>query len=129
MSDKEFTTSNAEKFQGEYSDERFWNKLKRHAAKAGGAVVYVALQLYYVMMSGKVSIKDKALIVGALGYLILPADLIPDFLPVLGYTDDLTAMRTVLNLVKNNIDDDIRNKARGKTNEILGHINQEVFRS
>ena len=127
MSDKEFTTSNAEKFQGEYSDERFWDKLKHHAAKAGGAVVYVALQLYYVMTSGKVSVKDKALILGVLGYLILPTDLIPDLLPAFGYADDLTALMAVLNIVRSNIDDGIRNKAREKTNDILGHIDPDVF--
>jgi uncharacterized membrane protein YkvA (DUF1232 family) len=33
----------------------------------------------------------KALIVGAIGYIILPIDLIPDMLPVVGYTDDLAS--------------------------------------
>jgi uncharacterized membrane protein YkvA (DUF1232 family) len=38
----------------------------------------------------------KALIVGAIGYIILPVDLIPDMLPVVGYTDDLASAAGVV---------------------------------
>jgi uncharacterized membrane protein YkvA (DUF1232 family) len=34
----------------------------------------------------------KALLVGAVGYVIMPFDLLPDFLPGLGQLDDLTVM-------------------------------------
>jgi uncharacterized membrane protein YkvA (DUF1232 family) len=33
----------------------------------------------------------KALIFGAIGYIVLPIDLIPDFLPVVGWTDDIAS--------------------------------------
>ena len=32
------------------------------------------------------------LITGCLGYFILPIDLIPDFIPIAGYTDDVAGM-------------------------------------
>ena len=38
----------------------------------------------------------KALIVGVLGYFILPLDAVPDFVPVAGYADDFAAMLLVL---------------------------------
>lgn len=38
----------------------------------------------------------KALIVGAIGYIVLPLDLIPDFLPAVGYTDDLASAAGVV---------------------------------
>lgn len=33
----------------------------------------------------------KALIIGAIGYIVLPFDLIPDMVPVVGYGDDLAS--------------------------------------
>lgn len=33
----------------------------------------------------------KALIIGAIGYIVLPVDLIPDMIPVVGYGDDLAS--------------------------------------
>jgi uncharacterized membrane protein YkvA (DUF1232 family) len=38
----------------------------------------------------------KALIVGAIGYIVLPIDLIPDMIPVVGYTDDLASAAAVV---------------------------------
>lgn len=33
----------------------------------------------------------KALIIGAIGYIVLPVDLIPDVIPVVGWTDDIAS--------------------------------------
>jgi uncharacterized membrane protein YkvA (DUF1232 family) len=38
----------------------------------------------------------KALVIGAIGYIILPIDLIPDMLPVVGYTDDIASAAGVV---------------------------------
>ena len=38
----------------------------------------------------------KALVFGAIGYIVLPFDLIPDILPVVGYTDDLASVAGVV---------------------------------
>ena len=123
-----FSLQNVEKYEKNYSNDNFWDKMKREACKAGGTVVYVALQLYYLMTSRDVPIKDKTLIIGALGYLILPTDLIPDLMPAIGYSDDLTALIAVFNLVKRNINDDIRFRAREKTKELLGTIDNNTFK-
>lgn len=44
--------------------------------------------------------KDKALIIGALLYAILPVDIIPDVIPGLGLVDDAFAVVMVYNIVK-----------------------------
>ena len=41
----------------------------------------------------------KATLVGALAYFVLPFDVIPDVLPVLGFTDDAAVLATALKLV------------------------------
>ena len=38
----------------------------------------------------------KALIIGAIGYILLPLDLIPDVMPAVGYTDDLASAAGVV---------------------------------
>ena len=38
----------------------------------------------------------KAVIIGAIGYILLPLDLIPDFTPVIGYGDDLASAAGVV---------------------------------
>lgn len=38
----------------------------------------------------------KALIIGAIGYIIFPLDLIPDITPLVGYTDDLASVASIV---------------------------------
>jgi len=42
---------------------------------------------------------------GGLLYFILPADLIPDFIPVIGYLDDLAVLTTIMNSLQKEICD------------------------
>ncbi len=46
-----------------------------------------------------------AMIGGGLLYFILPADLIPDFIPVIGYLDDLAILTTIMNSLQKEISD------------------------
>ncbi|EOR24702.1 DUF1232 domain-containing protein [Cytobacillus oceanisediminis] len=104
-----------------FSEEKFWAKLARYAKKAGSSVVYAVLLLYYTLQKPNVPKKVKATIIGALGYFILPIDLIPDFLVGIGYTDDLGALGIALFQVAMYIDDDIKSKARTKLAEWFGN--------
>lgn len=114
--------SDYQSYRKYYSEQRFWNKLRRQASKAGMKVVYGALLCYYVLTSPEVPIRFKAAIVGALGYLIFPIDAIPDFIPVAGYTDDLSAIVTVLKLVSSCITPTIRHKSLDKLHEFFGQF-------
>lgn len=105
---------NIEKYQGNYSESGFWNKVKNVAKKAGVKVIYVALILYYELTDPNVSPKEKAIIIGALGYFILPIDLIPDTIPVLGFSDDLAALMAAYSYVKGHLTPEVRLMARNK---------------
>ena len=64
------------KYKEKFTENGFIEKIHRIAKRAGAKLVYAALILYYSIDSNKMSIKDKAIIIGALGYLITPLDFI-----------------------------------------------------
>jgi len=103
-----------------FSEERFWNKLKKFAKKAGSSVVYAVLLLYYTLQKPTVPARSKAIIIGALGYFILPFDLIPDLAIGVGYTDDLGALGVALLQVVMYIDDEVKQKAKEKLKNWFG---------
>ena len=75
-----------------FNDNKLWKKLKKVARKAGRKAVYYILVLYYVSRDPAVPRSLKLKVLGALGYFILPLDIIPDFILGLGFTDDLAAL-------------------------------------
>ena len=99
-------------YANKFSPSDFVDKVARVAKRAGAKLVYAALILYYTLQSDKVSTTDKALIVGALGYMISPLDAVPDAIPIIGLTDDLTVLVFVLKKVWVNVEDEIKDKAR-----------------
>ena len=103
-------------YKKHYSDSGFWRKVNRIGKKA----LKPALLLYYVMKSSDTPIKIKGLIAGALGYLILPTDLIPDLIPILGYSDDLSALLAIIKLCKDYITDEIESQVSSKLDNLLG---------
>lgn len=113
--------TNTEEYQKHYNESAFWDKIASVAKKAGGKVIYCALLLYYVLMSPSVPNNEKLLIIGTLGYFILPIDLIPDPIPVAGFTDDLGALIACYNKVKANITPEIKQQAKSKYNEWFGN--------
>ena len=101
-------------YANKFSQSEFAEKISRIAKRAGSKLVYAALILYYTLQSDKVSKTDKAIIIGALGYMISPLDVIPDAIPIAGLTDDLAVLLYVLKKVWTGIDPDIIAKAREK---------------
>ena len=114
-----FDMETAPQFERHYDEKGFWTKLKRVASQVGSKVIYPALQLYYLLQAKDVPAKAKTLIIGALGYLILPTDLIPDFIPALGFTDDLTALMVVLRNLYKYITPEISARAKEQTEKLL----------
>lgn len=113
-----------EKYQEHYDEGKFGSKLPKVARKAGSKLVYAVLLLYYVLRSKTVSNADKSKIYGALGYFLLPLDILPDFIPLAGYTDDLTAVIWALHTVWKNITPEIKAQAAAKTREWFGDFDQ-----
>ena len=115
-------------FRDNFSDNQFWGKLKGFAARAGIKVVYAALLLYYVLKSPGTPVKDRAKIIGALGYFILPLDLLPDAIPVIGFTDDLAALVWGLYSVARNITPEVKAKATATLHEWFGDFDEAILK-
>lgn len=121
------------KYRQHYSESTLWEKLRRTAKSAGMKVVYPALLLQYMMKSDDVSLKTKLIISAALGYFILPIDFIPDFAPLIGFTDDVGVLLLILRQMATKVTPEIKKNARehlhkwfGETDEIkLDHLDKE----
>ncbi|WP_336046041.1 YkvA family protein [Solibacillus ferritrahens] len=108
------------KFSKHYSEDGLWNKIKKYAKKVGSTAIYATLLLYFVLQKEEVPAKNKTIIIGALGYFILPIDLIPDPIPGIGYTDDIGVLLIALWQVAMYIDADVKNKAKEKLKDWFG---------
>ena len=108
------------KYQEKYSEEGLLQKISRYGKLIGIEALYKIVQLWYVLQKSDVPAKHKALIMGALGYLIAPLDFIPDVVPVLGYTDDFVAVTFALIQVQGYIDDEVKTKAKALLIKVFG---------
>ena len=80
------------------------------AKKAGKIIIQNALTLYYTLNSDAPK-WVKVIIAMALAYLVAPIDSIPDLIPVLGFSDDLGLLITVLSKIAIHIKDESRQQA------------------
>jgi uncharacterized membrane protein YkvA (DUF1232 family) len=91
---------------------RFWQKLRALAARLPFAEDLVAA--HYCAFDRQTPLHVKAALIGALAYFVLPADVVPDVLPVIGYTDDAAMLAGAIKLVASHITPDHREAARQK---------------
>lgn len=103
-----------------YFDDKFWSKLLKYSKKAGEKTVYTSLLLYFTAQNPAVPKSAKLTILGALGYLILPVDVIPDFIPVIGLADDASIIAYALYQVLSHIDEPTKQRAHNKMNSWFG---------
>ena len=120
-------------YKDRFTNNGFVEKISRIARRAGSKLVYAALLLYYTLESDKISLKDKAIIIGALGYLISPLDVIPDAIPIAGLGDDLAVLIYVLNKVWGIVNEDVKAKSRDKLlqwfdEEEIGDVDGSLFK-
>ena len=108
------------KYAENYSEDSFWDKITGVLKKAGAEVIYGALKLYYATENPACPVRIKAAIYAALGYFILPLDLIPDVIPIVGFSDDLLAIGAALAMAHMYIDDRVVQQAKDKMRSLFG---------
>ncbi len=70
--------------------------------------------IYYAYQNPKTNLLTKIIIIFTIGYALSPIDLIPDFIPILGYLDDLIIIPSLITLSIKLIPKEIMNESREK---------------
>jgi uncharacterized membrane protein YkvA (DUF1232 family) len=92
----------------------FWARIRKLGRKLPFAEDIVAAA--YCASDPATPVRVKLLIVGALAYFVMPFDGIPDFLPLIGFTDDAAVIAATVAAVRMHMQDAHWEKAR----EFLG---------
>jgi uncharacterized membrane protein YkvA (DUF1232 family) len=89
---------------------QFWPTLKRVARSIPFAEDAVAS--YYCALDRNTPTHVRATLIGALAYFVLPFDMAPDFIPLLGFADDASVLAAAIASVRMHITDRHRAAAR-----------------
>ena len=112
-------------YRQHFNEKSLWKKIGSFASQAGQQAIYAVLLLYYVFIDPKVDLKRKLTIAAALGYFIFPADAIPDFTPLIGFSDDFGVLIFALTQIFTSISPDTKEKAQNKMKEWFSKIDEK----
>ncbi|MCX6845985.1 MAG: YkvA family protein [Verrucomicrobia bacterium] len=90
---------------------------------AGHKTLFSSLVLFNCLKDRDTPAWARGVIVGALGYLILPTDLIPDMLPGAGYGDDWSTIVAALGIVAAYIKETHKLRAKEQLDKLFGSRN------
>ncbi|WP_313616697.1 YkvA family protein [Agrobacterium sp.] len=80
---------------------KFWPKLRRAMKRIPFA--RDAAAAYYCAMDPTTPLRAKGILLAALGYFIMPIDVIPDMFAVIGFTDDIAVLTAALAMIRAHI--------------------------
>ncbi len=108
--------SNREVYEAEVLESSVIDEgvLKKILLKAGRAIAQPALEGFELILDNSTPPQVRISMIGALTYLIIPIDLIPDFIPASGFSDDLVALTAVISLWQHHITPEIKIRAKSK---------------
>lgn len=82
---------------------KFWQTLKRAARRIPFVEDLVAA--YYCALDPKTPMRVRGILLAALAYFVMPMDVIPDFIAVFGFTDDVTVLAAAIAAIRTHITD------------------------
>jgi uncharacterized membrane protein YkvA (DUF1232 family) len=97
---------------------KFWRKLKREAASI--PFLEDVLTAHYCAFDRQTPLYVKVILVGAIVYFVVPDDLIPDAIPVIGYADDAAVLGAAFKLVSSHIKPEHRRAAQDMLARLRG---------
>jgi uncharacterized membrane protein YkvA (DUF1232 family) len=110
----------AQDYAKHYSESDLFQKIRKVSGSLGNNLLYYILVLYFLIADKTIPMKIRLAFVAALGYFILPTDLVADFLPVIGYSDDMALLTFVFSNAANYISPEIKEKAETMRAAIIG---------
>jgi len=87
--------------------------------------MYIRL-VWALLRDGRVPLQQKLILVGIGAYVVLPIDLIPDFVPVLGQLDDLAVVLLGLDLFIRSAPPDIVEEHLAKISQDKDQLRRDI---
>ena len=87
--------------------------------KAGRTIAKPALEVLEMTMDPLTPPQVRVSLMAALAYLIMPFDLFPDFMPLVGFSDDFVALTAVLSIWSKYLTPSIRIRAERRLNQLF----------
>ena len=95
----------------------FWDKVRHYARRI--PFLDEAVAAYYCALDRGTPMHVKAVLFGALAYLVLPFDVVPDIFALIGFTDDAAVIYAAVRTVRPHIKDQHRAAARAALDRLL----------
>ena len=118
-SKKEEKIYDAEVLESSSLDENIIIKI---LIKAGRTIAKPALEVLEMALDPFTPAQVRVSLMAALAYLIMPFDLFPDFMPLVGFSDDFVALTAVLSIWSKYMTPSIRTRAERKLNKLFPFI-------
>ena len=87
-----------------------------------------ARMVWGIVRDPRTPIGLKGMLVAALAYVVLPVDLIPDVIPILGQADDLTVLLLVLDLFIQNAPPEVRAEHSARARNGTADLDRDLER-
>jgi uncharacterized membrane protein YkvA (DUF1232 family) len=98
-------------------ERRFWQKLRRVVARL--PFVEDLLAAYFCALDRNTPTYVRGVLLGAVAYFVLPADMIPDLLAPLGFTDDASVIAAAIAAVGSHLQPRHRDQARHRLQQLI----------
>ena len=95
------------------------NLIVKILIKAGRTIAKPALEVLEMAVDPYTPPQVRVSLMAALAYLIMPFDLFPDFMPLVGFSDDFVALTAVLSIWSKYMTPSIRARAENKLNKLF----------
>lgn len=116
----QFIAENSDNLKQWYSDNKMNEKLEKVAKKVGATILYPVLMLYNLMKAPTTPVQEKVMIVVPLAYFILPADMLPDFIPAMGFADDGVAIMASIKQLSSSLTLEIQEQTKNQYRTMTG---------
>ena len=115
------TKKNEEIYEAEVLESSAYdeNIILKILIKAGRTIAKPALEVLEMAIDPFTPAQVRVSLMAALAYLIMPFDLFPDFMPVVGFSDDFVALTAVLSIWSKYMTPSIRSRAERKLNTLF----------
>jgi uncharacterized membrane protein YkvA (DUF1232 family) len=121
--------NNLKIYEKHFSESELWNKVTKIGKSIGATLMYPVLLLFNLLKSSETDLKEKTMIIGALGYFILPVDLLPDAIAGVGFTDDIAALSAIISALASCVTLEIQEQSKQKCHDLLGDIDDRAIDS